>query len=608
VPPTLLSIVIHTLPPKHLFPLHMSGGDPRREPRRAYVSDSPEEYDGEDEEIATPLANVAVKRKSYERKRDGDQDSGYSSSSRRDMADLKVDTSRQPQPYAFVQRPDAQRRSSTQARAAVSEPLPAKQQMYYVHKKGECVVCDTYGEHLPESARSGKENIVPLSPKASKQAQPQTFRYEVAADPPIRRQSSVRGTRPATMYAPQFNYPPAQPANMMQYAAQSMSPAGWAPPTTPTLQYPPTFLYPPTVVTTTQMPDSSNFEQRSVRETRPSQSHRRSSVYGEAVVLQSKVEPRPREPQRTTSTREHVRSNSERNVRDDHDRSMPPPPRPAPTATFAHRPSIKKSNTCNTPLAASTSRRSQAVDDDTYTAPSPIRERRTEPPPTSWRGSTEGIPDRPPNRKAASYSAPTQTTSISSTLPPSQPRRSSTTATPTDTRKIIDAEAYQASRRSLTSTDLTAEALRTLKSGRNPSSRSETSSHRSHHTKSSSSAGGKSKRSTAPSEIKLSVNGMTVCVPAEQKISISTRQDGNVSISLGGTGGGEREQRRIEKAPSAGSRMSSTSKSERERERDLPEYERLKRQSTASRERSRVRRGYDYEYEREKEKDNPWKD
>ena len=619
-----------------------------RDLRKAYCED---DYD-EEEEVTTPIANVSIrrvgaasvtKRASYERRRrnDGsDRDSGYSSktgtatntsssSSRRDMADLKIDTSsgmerREPQPYAYIQQP----REKIIA-------LPPKQQDYYVHKKGECYVCDCYGQHLPENARPRREVLAPPSPKASRQGQAPNISQDDAPRP-LRRNSSVRtsSTRPLSMYTPgvpQLNYQPTGATAMMQY-----SPAGWTNPLTPTMPYSPAFSYGPAVMTTTYVTDhSSYFEETPLQENRPPRPDRRSSIYGDAIIRQSKVETRPKESQKATSTRDHIRSNSDRTIRAED--LMPPPPRPT-EVVLTHRPGIKKSATYNTPLTATNNRRSQVLErDDAYisstAAPSPSRDRRPEPsrPPSSYRGPADITDPRPQTRKSASYSTPTQTTKVSSSpLPPSSgplPRRSTTTATSTETRKFVDAEAYQAQRRSLTSNELTAEALRSLKQ-RNPSSQSETSSHRSHHTKSSSSAGGKSKRSN--SEIKMIINGVNVSIPAggaDQNISISAGKDGDVSISLGGRRDQDHDrfqkssQKKIERASSATSRASRVSSKsigskdreiERERQRDsvtdLGQYERQRRQSSdASRSRSRAdvtRRSHD----RDRDSPNPWTD
>lgn len=336
------------------------------------------------------------------------------------------------------------------------------------------------------------------------------------------------------------------------------------------------------------------------------------------------------EPQRTISSRDHARSDPDRTAKYD---GMPPPA--LPTVTLARRPSIKKSATYNTAVTGNVNRRAQVIDDDaayvgSNTMPSPSKEQRVEPslPPSSYRGPTDAFERRPSNRTSKSYDSSGGTTKISSsTLPPiatSQPRRRTTSGTPAETRQLADAEDYQArqsQRRSLTSNELTVEALRNLKQ-RNPSSRSETSSHRSHHTKSSSSAGGKSKRSN--SEIKMVINGVTVLIDAEtakeKNISISTHKDGDATFSLSGRGDRDEEasragsQKRIEKAPSAtsrASRMSSKSVGAKERERELakerertrereriPEpYARVRGTSAAGRSRSRaesVRRSYDY--------------
>ena len=191
---------------------------------------------------------------------------------------------------------------------------------------------------------------------------------------------------------------------------------------------------------------TSYFEQPMLLEHRPQKSSRRLSIYGDAIIRQPKVETKPKEQQRDTSTRDHGSDRSGRSQ--EYDRSMPPPPRPA-EVTLAHRPSIKKSATYNTPVTTKTNRRSQDLESDqTYvnTAQSPYRERRPQVsnPPSSYRGPPDAGSDaRPPNRKSASYSTPTHTTKVSSSILPaaqgSLPRRSTTTATPAESRKIAAA-------------------------------------------------------------------------------------------------------------------------------------------------------------------------
>jgi hypothetical protein len=622
----------------------MSQEEPHREPRVAYCEDDHDD----DEEVATPLANVAVKRAdagsvtkraSYERRRNDGSDSGYSSktntntsTSSKNMADLKIDTTmeRQPQPYSFIQRPEPHRRSSSRVRQVIVEP-PKWKPKYHVHRPDEgCYVCDTYGEHLPEELRPSEEAPVPPSQKPSKKVQGPTDRRENPPSRPLRRESSARASRPASMYAPasaQFNYPPIQTLNGLHYPP--MSPV-WTAPLTPSMPYTP-FSYTPTVMTTTFVGEPSYFEHAPPREHRPARPTQRASTHGDVIIRQSKAETRQMEQQRAKSTRDHVRSDPDRTIHAAEYDGMPPPARP--TVTLAHRPSIKKSTTYNTAVTASTNRRSQVLDDNAAyvnrtTMPSPFKERRVEPslPPSSYRGPTETFDPRPPNRTSKSYNLPNGTAKVSSsTLPPiptSQPRRSTTSGTPAETRQLADAEEYQArqaQRRSLTSNELTVEALRNLKQ-RNPSPRSETSSHRSHHTKSSSSAGGKSKRSN--SDIKMIINGATVLIDSktaqEQNISISTHRDGEFTLSLGR---GDRDddrsragpQKRIEKAPSATSRASHVSSKSigskdrerevdkeregaRERDRILEPYARARGTSAVSRSRSRADslRSYDY--------------
>jgi hypothetical protein len=625
----------------------MSQEDIHQESKVAYCEDDYED----DEEAATPLANVAVKRAnaasitkraSYERRRNDGSDSGYSSktntntsTSSRNMADLKIDTTmeRQPQPYSFIQRPETHRRSSSRVRQEVVVEPPKWKAKYYVHKQEEgCYVCDTYGEHLPEDLRP-RDPPVPPSPRGGRKVQEHIPRRAEPQARLLRRESSGRAARPASMYVPgptQLNYPPQIP-NSAHYPP--MSPM-WSNPVTPSMPFSP-FSYAAPVMTTTFVAEPSYFEAAPQRENRPARTSHRASMHGDVIIRQSKAESRPVELQRTSSTREqsrtreHSRSDPDRAKRAiDYD-GMPPPARPI--MTLAHRPGMQKSATYNTGVTGNSTRGSQLIDDDAAYAgrnTSPTKERRVEPsvPPSSYRGPTEAF--RPPNRTSKSYEIPGVTTKISSSTlpvtPTSHPRRSTTSGTPAETRKLADAEEYQSRqslRRSFTSNELTVEALRNLKQ-RNPSTRSETSSHRSHHTKSSSSAGGKSKRSN--SEIKMVINGVTVLIDAEtakeKNISISTHRDGDATFSLSGRGdrddGGSRvgSQKRIEKAPSATSRTSRVSSKSvgskergrelekdreraREREKILEPYARARGTSAAGRSRSSAdpaRRSYDY--------------
>ena len=158
------------------------------------------------------------------------------------MAELSVDTSvkeRQPQPYAFIQRADTQRRRASGHSREEVEPHAPSPRTYYQHSKGECWVCDRYGEHIPENIWRDREAAAPPAPKISKPTQGQNAQRDEVTAGPARRDSSSRAPRPVSMYAagfPQFSYQPTQATNVMQYAASPMSPA-WSTPLTPIFQY-----------------------------------------------------------------------------------------------------------------------------------------------------------------------------------------------------------------------------------------------------------------------------------------------------------------------------------------------------------------------------------
>jgi hypothetical protein len=203
-----------------------------------------------------------------------------------------------------------------------------------------------------------------------------------------------------------------------------------------------------------------------------------------------------------------------------------------------------------------------------------IRERRAEAslPPTSYRGPSAAIPDRPPNRKSVSYDLSRHSIEVAArTTSASEPQSRRLTEPSPVERYEAEAEAYQRKRgasdiQDLRSHSLTAEALRKVPKERPLEARSETnSSQKSRNSSSKGSSGAKTGQSN--SEIMMRINGIAVGIPGDsgQRITIQSK---GVNISVGGKGRGSEKEyasSRAGRTPSVASRTSKTSSS-REKE------------------------------------------
>lgn len=631
---------------------------------------------------ANVSAKIAVPelttKASYERKRRDGSDSGYSSKAATVASDLSGSrqwampqagaalVERERQPYSMSKtRPEQSGPTAGRRRSEAEEPEKPKRVQ---HLDGTCEICNRYGWHVEtgrETSTSSSRTSKPSSPKISR-ASGQRATSDSQAPPMTKRPSVSARPRPLTMYdiplAMGQHHATIIPAQV-SYAAPMGPPAGWSTPSTPIVQYSPiTYSQPFGAVPLTAQPYLEHvptyFEhpRAFVPEIRPPKPTRRMSSYGDPVIKQKS---RSRSPEKfSTSRDDRMRTSALKGGRsEDLDRIiMPPPPRPSPAEMVPGRPGLKKSVTYapGTSSSASSNRRSIVLDEEItpiISSTSASQTRRTSPshPPTSYRGPSfsEADRERPvlPS-KSASYTSTAQAMRTSSNSVPvpqhvsqtSLPRRPaplSTQATstamiappdasPVRERHEVEAEAYQAAaskpRRSLTSDELTAEALALRKQAnakRSVSERSETGSSLSHRSRGSGSGrssgdGGRSKgrtNSTTRNSLILNVDGVNMVIPTVNedgkemrsiKVTTTGKNGGGVSIDFGNgesrtvrsesrsrRGDHETEQepqlKRIERAPSVTSRVSERSATssqsghglagskgkDRERERDM---------------------------------------
>ncbi|KIW10027.1 hypothetical protein PV08_11803 [Exophiala spinifera] len=600
----------------------------RRRPRVATCED----WDEEAQAIlpgSRTSANVAIKRSQQEltaqlqeQKPSHDGfDSGYvsragtlvsdsSTRSRRKMPELKLDTAAVPertrQPYhiplSAPAKPGLRRQSVSQSKEPPADhhrPVRAKP---FVHQPGACWVCDQYGKHIDiKQEMSRASTVAPPQPssKTSRQVAPRSAKDDDALPDRTRRVSTSRQPRPLSMM------PQAFPQQYMSYGPPVVATSGWGTPVTPSVPYNSVpYSYPPP----SPMPGTSfaSFPQmlpfmdsappsepQSARPSRRSSPVRRPSTYGDPVVRHTYAEAGTNGLEKVPSRESRPVLSSRRSgrVMDDDRISMPPPPPPQPKTqpaeiVLVRRPSARRSKTYH-PTEAPLRERYYESDDE-YDAPdsraplSPMRSRRESHspsrPPTSYRGpSSVETRDRPAlPRKSVSYSTGTTTTKIASSKVATAPRRTTmpSSVIPLE-QKELEAEHYQ-HRRSKTSSELTAEALRDLNK-RNSGSKSETGSsysHKSHQSSSKDSSGrGRSHTSGTRTSITLP-GGLNIGIPNDymdkdgRPLSISV---GGLVLSVG-TEGKEvarvKEQKRIERAPSVASRASRKSMSSNMSSRD----------------------------------------
>ncbi|KIX96443.1 uncharacterized protein Z520_07709 [Fonsecaea multimorphosa CBS 102226] len=604
----------------------------RHRPRAATCED----WD-EDTQSALPgsqtSANVSAKRSQHDlalRQRSNSEfdadggDSGYvsragtvageSTSGRRKMPDLKIDTAavreRERKPYLISQnghsQPTSRRQSSSQLNETPSEARPYKAR-HDAHERGPGGSHDhvKHVETRQDPSRASKAAPPPPSAGGVKTWVPKGTKDDQAVPVKVRRSSSNQQPRPMSMFS---NAPvPVQYMNPPMYGPPSVATSGYATPVTPNIPYSPmpySYIVPaplPTPSYAVYQPQPSYFdpptipEPRSARPSRHPSPVRRSSAYGEPVIRQGYPESGMMTLERIPSKETRpppLSQKSIRNLEDDDRAIMPPPPRPPqPEVVLTRRPSNRRAKTYHPQEPVLRERvvyepeRYDSDDDHDYRRsrppPSAFRERResSSRPPSSYRAPPLAeTRDRPMPRKSVSYSAGTTVTKIASSAPHNIPRRMTV---PLE-EKEAQIEEYQ-SRRNKTSNELTAEALAALRDleQRNSSSRSETGSNFSRQSSSKDSSGrGRSQTSGTKTSITLP-GGLNMTIPADyinkdgRPLSINV---GGVVVSVGAEGKENerpKEQKRIERAPSVASRnskksVSSSVTSARERDRDMP--------------------------------------
>jgi hypothetical protein len=225
---------------------------------------------------------------------------------------------------------------------------------------------------------------------------------------------------------------------------------------------------------------------------------------------------------------------------------MPPPPPPkAEQVILARRPTIKKA-AISTP--ASTLRRHSQLYDighDEFPRLEVIRERRAEAPlpPTSYRGPSAAISDRPPNRTSMSFDQSKYSIEVAAHPTPVAEPLSRRLAEPSPVERYeAEAKAYQRRRGSpdLRSHHLTAEALRKVPQPRLLEVRSETNSSQSLQNSSSKAFSG-AETGQSNLDFAMRINGIAVGIPADgdKRITIQYKnaEEASAAISKGEIGG-----------------------------------------------------------------------
>lgn len=587
----------------------------RRRPRVATCEDW-------DEDAQTTLpdsrttANVAIRRSDQEliaRHRDRASqldglDSGYASraatvtsdstnSSRRNMPDLRLETAaipeRERKPYlishAVPAKPVSRRQPASQGEDPGPESRTARVK-YEVHKKGTCVICDKFGRHIEVKKEAKASSAVPPppSPTATRPGILKGVKNDDALINKARRPSSNRPPRPVSMLPNAAT--PVQFINQAMYGPPAIATPGFTTPATPSMpQYSPLpYQYPsPATLPTPSYPYQPMppfFDPAILPETRSAQSsrrpspNRRSAGYGDPVIRHSHNDSGKASLERVSSKENRPPLSSQKSTRSiDPDRvMMPPPPRPhQPEVEFAPRPSLnrraKTYHALETPTREQLSYDPEPYDEEEINyqpsrappASGLVRRESASRPPTSYRAPALVEPrDRPGPRKTVSYSAGTTTTKVATSTSNKMPRRIPVPTLSHEQKEAV-AEAYQ-KRKSQSSNDLTAEALRDL-NHRNSSSRSETGSSYSRQSSSKDSSGrGRSQTSGTKTSITLP-GGLNMTIPPDYM-----SKDGRpISMNIGGlivsvsteSKDAERvkDQKRIERAPSVTSRTSKKS-------------------------------------------------
>ena len=555
-----------------------------------------EEWD-EDAQTILPdtrtSANVAAKRSKPElaltesqrlRSSGGDDDkmSGRHKSTHNDAPtrkgkkspSLKLNTSfleRESRPYSSgPPREQPQQSASRPAAAKRSNSKAEKPEPIVRHPPGHCQICDAHGHHKLEPSevqKLPKEKSIPQSPlsasqQSSQQAPPTAQRPEASrSQSRTNRRQSCYEQRPMSYHAG------------MSYSAfplQPFSASEWNMLPTPISAYPQT-----SYVQTPTLPFLNPFEQYSQSlpsqynqqapppsGPRPPEPRRRTSTRAEPIIQQSPMVAGKPPLGRTKSHRETQRARDPSTSRQEDAKRMPPPQ----VIPVRRRPNITKAKTTiSTPIS---DQRERGIGNDGPTsAQSSNRERKSDPPPSSYREpplSSYHNPnqDRPVPPKSKSYIEAKQTTKVNSAQSGLDRRTSILGAELNEMR----AEAYQKSR-GTNPQPLTVDAVSKIER------RSDGGSQHSINTSSRGSSGGKTKTTLASNDITLTMHGVTLDISADSaenhSIKIQPKRNGGINISVKQQESSGRDNKAVSLLKRSGSTTSSSKQSRRSSEKEV---------------------------------------
>lgn len=452
---------------------------------------------------------------------------------------LKLDTSypeRESRRYSSGPPPQPRRRSTSRHSAKRTISKEEKSEPLFRHQLGECWVCDRYGYHMmppPEVQGHPPQSAVPQSPITNPHQPPQRTPLSAKApqlptpQPRPNRSQSHGGQRPMSFHAgmSQDAYQP--------FASQPFSMSDWSMPPTPLSPYVQTaYVQKPAPTVQSHYQDyQQSFtmpnDQRTPAPPRPKrqESSRATITRGEPIIEQSAISRGQPALAKTSLQREYRHSREPSLSREEDARRMPPPE----VIPVASRPGMVKANTSiSTPVSNTRERRYSNYGG--VPAQSPKKERRPDPPPSSFRelpssAYQNSSYDKPATRTSKSFDDPNPTTTVS-TSAPSLDRRFTISSTE---RHEVEAEAYQRSR-GTKSQPLTVDAIRKM------SKQSQSGSQRSVHSSSKGSSGGKTKATTASNDITMTINGVTLGISGDSaenhSIKIQPTRGGGVNISV----------------------------------------------------------------------------
>lgn len=471
--------------------------------------------------------------------------------------------------------PPAERPRRSTSRPAAKRTISKAEQRepFTRHQIGECWICDMYGYHVVmprEPQPPSKETSVPQSPLTASQ-QP-SYQASVKAERPEattiqtrpNRSQSYRDLRPISFHAGMI------PEAFHPLVSQPLSAYDWNMPTTPITPYTAT-AYPPTPTLTSHnqyqdylQPSLLQYSQSAppLPIPPPPQPGRGISVRGQPIIQQSSI-PMDQPPlSRTTSLREQQRSRKNSLSREENAKKMPPPQ----GIPASRRPNMLKANT-STSTPVSLHRARSHSNHASVPAQSIHKERRPDPPPSSYRERPLAVSDnssqqRPVPRQSKTYADRRHSLQVSSSVP--GPDKGS--LPPNVERHESEAEAYQRSR------GTKPQAL-TLDTVSRISRHSDSGSQRSANTSSKGSLGGKTKTTAANTDITMTINGVILGISGDNaenhSIKIHPKRNGGVNISVNERESGGSSTKVTSMQKRSGSISSSSRQSRRNSEKEV---------------------------------------